>query len=283
LRKSHKNIFSDYYHKIESCNSTDIIPEVIEFEIQDQIRDFPKSGIWIIIAKPRSTIISEVRESISKKDMDNLCYLINPRSKAYVKTIDRYMADKKNFLKRNKSIFVLMELTYSHKTILYCQASIHHQNYIFTFVPYNGGNLSHKNFKITQYYKNECNEFFDKLILLQKPFLTNLEKTINQKVPAEVSQDNLGPTKNAASGDAIAMFVAKNFKHQYQEQPNKDTLQKQAQNTHENKTNRKKNNKYLIDHSHSNEDVFHLKNLDNHCSARELILLRSSLISRNLI
>ena len=58
---------------------------------------------------------------------------------------------------------------------------------MFTFVPYNGGNLPHKDFIISQYFKNESVTSLDILILIRRPILTDLEKAIFQKVPAETS------------------------------------------------------------------------------------------------
>jgi hypothetical protein len=171
---------------------------VIEFEAHPKVhsRNLSVEGIWIIIFNPISGIASELREAISKKDFDSFCHLINPRSKAFVKTLYSHFENKKNNFNRIKKNPILIGVTYGPKIIARCLFTWPHRNYIFTFVPHYGGNLSPKNFKTYQYFKNGSVNYLDALILIQKPLLTKLEKTTLQKLPAEVSHSNLGYANN---------------------------------------------------------------------------------------
>jgi len=208
----------------------------MEFETHPKVhsRNFSVEGIWIIISKPISGITSELREAISKKDFDNFCYLINPRSKAFVKTIDGNIDNKKNNFNRIKRNPVLVDVTYGPKIIARCLFTLPHQNYIFTFVPHNGGNLSPKNFKTYQYFKNGPVNHLDALILIQKPILTKLEKAILQKVPAEVSHSNLGYANNVSINRAVATFVDEKVTAAVSNKINEQTAKSEYHKTQEN-------------------------------------------------
>ena len=75
MRKSSIGSIFEHFYEIESHDVNVITPEVIEFEtaLKTKIKDFPSSGIWIVISQPSSTIISELREAISKKDLTQNC------------------------------------------------------------------------------------------------------------------------------------------------------------------------------------------------------------------
>ena len=154
MRKSNIGSISEYCYEIESRDVIVITHEVIEFKItpKTQIKNFPRNSIWIIISKPFSTIISELIEIISKKDFDRFDFLVNVGFKAF-KTIEKSFANKSKPFNLIQEISVLAEVYYESKIISKYLFLFLEQNYIFTFVPYYGGNLSAKDFRISQYFK----------------------------------------------------------------------------------------------------------------------------------
>jgi hypothetical protein len=171
LRKSSIGSIFEHSYEIESRDVNDITHEVIEFEttLKTQIKDFPSSNIWIVVSRPSSTIILELREAISKKDFDRLDFLVNVGSKEYFKTIEKSFVDTNKPFNSIQEILVLMDVTYGPKILANYLFQLPGQNYMFTFIPYSGGNLSAKNFRISQYFNNGYIDLFNTLIIIKRP------------------------------------------------------------------------------------------------------------------
>ncbi len=243
---------SEYNYEIESRNVNVSTPEVIEFEItKTRIKNFPSSGIWIIISKPSSTIIPELREAISKNDFNQLESLLKLGSKSFVKVYENSIEYKKNLFNSIQEIPILADVTYGLKILAKCLFILPEQNYIFTFIPYYGDNLSMKDFRMSQYFKYGSVNLLNTLILIKKPILTDLEKSIFQKVPNEISRAD---------------------------------LKEQSQDTNEeNNINQRNKGKTIIEHFNNLAYIDSIENLGIHSSAIKLLVLRGTLVRRNLI
>jgi hypothetical protein len=101
LRKSYTFPIDKYHHEIESRNVNIITLEVIEFEnsSKTKIDIFLNNGIWRIISKLNPTIIAKLGKTISKKDFDKFGFFVNRKSKAFVKTFEGPVENKKNSFK----------------------------------------------------------------------------------------------------------------------------------------------------------------------------------------
>jgi hypothetical protein len=304
---------SEYFYEIGSRDVDVITPEVIEFEttLKTQIKNFPRSGIWIIISQPLSKIISELREAISKKDYDRFDFLVNPGSKAFVKAIENKIENKTKLFNSIRDIPVIAEVTYGPKLLARCLYILPELDYMFTLVPYYGGNLSTKDFRISQYFKKGYVEHLDVVIVIKRPILTDLEKIIFQKIPEEISQADLKvvndftfPSIGVKLVDVKDIEAKKDkIKEQYvqledqtlqntfvvQEQqqlnPQEIILQEQIQDTgkqQQNGVNQRIEEANIIE-LFDNLDVEYSEKLDVHSSATRLLTLREILVRKNLI
>ena len=62
-----------------------------------------------------------------------------------------------------------MDVTYGPKILSNYLFLLPGQNYMFTFIPYYGGNLSAKDFRISQYFNNGYIDLFNTLIIIKRP------------------------------------------------------------------------------------------------------------------
>ena len=196
---------AEYQSEIGFRNKYTVAPEVIEFQPTKptRIHNFPGGGIWVVVAKPGSKILPELRGAVSNGDYNRLGELINSVNKAFY----RPPRNKRGF-KSIHDIPVLAELTYGPKTIAQGLFLLPETEALRSFVPYNGGELSAHGFKLSQYFWIGSEVRIDSLILIRKPTLTLLEKTIFQKVPSDVSEANLGTAADPAFAGAYPAAVA---------------------------------------------------------------------------
>ena len=151
-----------------------LLYQIIEFESipKTHIRNFPSSGIWIIISNPSSTIISEVSEVISKKDFDQLGFLLNLGSKSFIKVHENSIENKIKLFNSYQEIPVLTGVSYGSKIIAKCIFILTEQGYMIIFILYHVGNLSAKDFRISQYFKYGFVNLLNSLILTEELILT---------------------------------------------------------------------------------------------------------------
>ncbi len=193
--QSWKNIAS-YQSEIGYRCVHKITPEVILFDPPKDtyIQSFPGGGIWIVTAKPGSSLIQRLRETASTGSYEKLSELINSSRKAMLNPTQQ---EEKEF-KSIHEIPVLAELSYGPKMIAQGLFLVPNTDVLFTFVPYNGGNLLANRFTFSQYVWIGSSSRLDCLILIRAPILTELEKSILEKVPSDVSEANLGNADNPA-------------------------------------------------------------------------------------
>jgi hypothetical protein len=98
-----------------------------------------------------------------------LDFLINVGSKEYFKTFEKSITNKKYLFNSIQEIPVLMDVTYGPKILSNYLFQLPGQNYMFTFIPYSSGNLSAKDFRISQYFNNGYIDLFNTLIIIKRP------------------------------------------------------------------------------------------------------------------
>ena len=201
---SSKMAFYEYQNEIGNRNVYTMTPEVIQFETSEPIKmhNFPGGGIWVVLAEPGSKTLSQLREAASVKSYEKLASLIERGRKSLLKQTQEKVFDSIH------DVPVMAELTYGTKTVAQGLFVLPETDGLFVFIPYNGGELSPNRFKLSQYFSIGSEARLDSLILIRRPTLTELEKSILQKVPSDVSEANIGLATNPGFAGMAWTFVA---------------------------------------------------------------------------
>lgn len=153
-----------------------------------ELRTIPRGSLAIFVAGRGSGVLARVARALRSRDHRAIDALVRRHAAGIVKHAFR----GRTRFQAYRDVPAFGELRYATKSLSYGFFLDRDRDVAVEILPYNGGELRTPEFRFVEYVTPGASEGLECLVAIRPPVLTTLERQMLSKVPANLTEINVG-------------------------------------------------------------------------------------------
>lgn len=151
-------------------------------------RSIPGGSIAVFVAAKGAGVLRTVSRALNAREHRTIDSLVRKHAANLVK----HSFEGRSSFRSYREVPVFGEIRYGSKALAHGFFLDRNRDLAFALLPYNGGKLRTEQFRFAEYYTPGSTERLECLVVIRPPILTPLEKEMLSRVPADLSEMNIG-------------------------------------------------------------------------------------------